>query len=92
MSKAKLSSIARNLEPARPRRREPTTLDFDPNPERGQRGHFIPTNVTLPEEMIVALQALGRRRRREGRPNRTVSELLREGAALLLEKEAAGGE
>jgi hypothetical protein len=88
MSKrARLSSLKKELEtPATPQRNE-ELLDYDPNPDKGERGEFLRVTVTLPEQMLGALQSLGRRRKRNKQKNTTISALVREFVAEGLKKE-----
>lgn len=85
--RAKLSSLRKELEksPVAPRNAE--TLDYDPNPEKGGRGDFLRVTVTLPEQMVGALQSLGRRRKQNKQSNTTISALIREFVAEGLRKE-----
>ncbi len=85
--RARLSSLKKELDkPAvAPTAAEP--LDYDPNPDKGERGDFLRVTVTLPEQMIGELQSLGRRRKRNKKKNTTISALVREFVAEGLKRE-----
>lgn len=89
--KARLSELNRQLravpDKAKPKPAAESSLRPDPNPERGERGDFLSVTIRLPADMLASLQALGIERRQQGKPNRTVSALIREAVAGLL----AGG-
>jgi len=87
MSKARLVNMRDELKmPTVPETPEERPA-IDPNPARGGRSDFLKTTITLPEELLGELQRLGRRRRKAGKPNTTISAILREAAADLLKRE-----
>ena len=62
-------------------------IRIDPNPPRGERGNFFKMTLTLPPEMVGALQDLGLRRRVEGKKDTSLSALIREAVVDLLVRE-----
>lgn len=87
MSKARLAHLRDELRSTPAPETTEERPDIDPNPGRGGRSDFLKTTVTLPEELLGELQRLGRRRRKAGKPNTTISAILREAAADLLKRE-----
>lgn len=55
-----------------------------PNPERGERGDFGKLSITMPQEMIDALDDIKRQRRRAKEKNGDFSSLIREAVAFWL--------
>jgi len=49
-----------------------------PNPERGQRGDFGKLTITMPPEMIDALEDVRRQRKKAKEKNSDMSSLIRE--------------
>ena len=87
MTKARLNRMAAELKQAPPSPKKKAPADMPVNPERGQRGDFLKCTVTLPAEMLGALQALGLERRMAGLKHGTVSELVREALADFLARQ-----
>ena len=57
-----------------------------PNPERGNRGDFERLTITMPPDMVEALELIRRQRKRAKEKNTDLSSLIREAVALWLEK------
>jgi hypothetical protein len=91
LKKACLSELNRQLRAVPEKPKATAGPKSDPNPARGERGDFLNVTVRLPAGMLADLATLGVDRRKHGIPNRTVSALIREAVAGLLDGESRSG-
>lgn len=56
-----------------------------PNPDRGNRGDFERLTITMPPEMVDALEDIRRHRKRAKEKNSDISSLIREAVAFWVE-------
>lgn len=59
---------------------------FEPNPERGKRGDFSKITITMPLDMIEALEAIRMKKKRAKERNADMSSLIREAVANWLSR------
>lgn len=57
-----------------------------PNPERGNRGDFEKLTITMPPDMVEALELIRRQRKRAKEKDTDISSLIREAVVYWLEK------
>jgi len=55
------------------------------NPRRGERGGFEKITITMPPEMVEALEDVRRKRKRAKEKNTDISSLIREAVAYWLD-------
>lgn len=87
--KPDMGKLAGDLKKVKEERRAITTHTAtvgEVNPRRGEgkRSDFRKVTITLPLGLIEALDLVAAQRRREGNPNRALSEMVREALALWL--------
>ncbi len=59
---------------------------LDPNPARGNRGDFEKLTITMPPDMVDALESMRRQRKRAKSGNADLSSIIREAVAFWLQK------
>ncbi len=62
---------------------------LDPNPARGSRGDFEKLTITMPPNMVDALENIRRQRKRTKSGNADLSSIIREAVAFWLQKKSS---
>jgi len=66
----------------------PKKRDIEANPARGKRGDFERVTITMPPEMLDALEDIRRKRKRAKEKNSDISSLIREAIVYWLGRTA----